>query len=187
MHWREGKGLPPGEQRLAGPYDPDARYGVKRWAGRTGCKVHPTETCEPDPPHLIVNAETTAATVDDAEMTAIIHQRLAGRRLAPAVHAVDAGYVSAGHILAARDDHGITLPGPAGADTTRAQRDGKDPFLPRDAFKADRDARKVTCPQGRRASSGPASGTQRHSHRTGPLRARRLRCPPAAGQVHQGR
>jgi transposase len=79
-----GKDLPPGEQRFASPYDPDARYGVKRGAGWTGYKVHLTEACEPDLPHLILNVETTAATVDDAEMTAAIRQRLAGRRLAPA-------------------------------------------------------------------------------------------------------
>jgi transposase len=149
VRWREGKDLPPGEQRLASPYDLDARYGVKRGAGWTGYKVHLTEACEPGLPHLIVNVETTDATVGDAEMTNVIHQRLAGRGLSPAEHAVDAGYVSAGHILAARDDHGITLIGPVGADTTQSQRDdGKEPLLPQDAFTVDWDARKVTCPQG---------------------------------------
>jgi transposase len=149
VRWREGKDLPPGEQRLATPYDLDARYGVKRGAGWTGYKVHLTETCEPDLPHLIVNVETTDATTGDAEMTPVVHQRLARRGLAPAEHAVDAGYVSAGNILAARDDHGITLTGPVGADTTQGQRDdGKEPLLPQDAFTVDWDARKVTCPRG---------------------------------------
>jgi transposase len=149
VRWREGKDLPPGEQRLASPYDLDARYGVKRGHGWTGYKVHLTEACEPDLPHLILNVETTAATTVDAEMTAVIHRRLAGRGLPPAEHAVDAGYVSAGHILAARKDHGITLLGPVGADTTQGQRgDGKEPLLPQDAFAIDWDARKVTCPRG---------------------------------------
>jgi transposase len=148
MRWREGKDLPPGEQRLASPYDPGARYGVKRGAGWTGYKVHLTETCEPDLPHLVVNVETTTATTDDAEMTPVVHQRLAGRGLAPAEHVVDAGYVSARNILAARDDHAITLTGPVGADTTQGQRDGKEPLLPQGAFTVDWDARKVTCPQG---------------------------------------
>jgi len=156
VRWREGKDLPPGEQRLASPYDPDARYGVKRGAGWTGYKVHLTEACEPDLPHLITNVETTDATTGDAEMTQVVHQRLAGRGLTPGEHAVDAGYVSAGHILAARDDHGITLLGPVGADTTQARRDdGKEPLLPQDAFTIDWDARKVTCPHGAASISWP--------------------------------
>ena len=149
VRWREGKDLPPGEQRLASPYDLDARYGVKVGHGRTGCKVHLTEACEPDLPHLIVNVESTTATADDAEMTQVVHQRLAGRRLAPAGHVAGAGYVSARNIPAARDEHGITLLGPVGADTAQGQRDdGKQPLLPQDAFTVDWDARKVTCPQG---------------------------------------
>ena len=137
VRWREGKDLPPGEQRFASPYDPDARYGVKRRAGWTGYKVHLTEACEPDLPHLITNVETSDATAGDAEMTQVVHQRLAARRLTPGEHAVDAGYVSAGHILAARDDHGITLLGPVGADTTQARRDGKEPLLPQDEERGD--------------------------------------------------
>ena len=149
VRWREGNDLPPGGQRLASPYDLDARYGVKRGAGWTGCKVHLTETCEPDMPHLITNVETTSATVDDVDMTQAIHQRLACRRLTPGEHAVDAGYISAGHILAARDDYGITLPGPVGADTTQASRGaGQEPALTQAAFSIDWDARQVTCPQG---------------------------------------
>ena len=82
-------------------------------------------------------------------MTQAIHQRLARRRLTPGEHAVDAGYVSAGHILAARDDHGITLLGPVGADTTQASRGaGQEPALIQAAFSIDWDARQVTCPQG---------------------------------------
>jgi transposase len=149
VRWREGKDLPPGGDRLASPYDPGARYGVKRGHGWTGYKVHLTEACEPDLPHLITNVETTSATVDDVEMTVTIHQRLAGRGLTPGEHAVDAGYVSAGHILAAREDHGITLLGPVGADTTQGPRgNGQEPLLAQAAFRVDWDARTVTCPQG---------------------------------------
>jgi len=149
VRWREGKDLPPGADRLASPYDPDARYGVKRGHGWTGYKAHLTEACEPDMPHLITNVETTSATVEDAEMTPVIHQRLAGRRLAPAEHVVDAGYVSARSILTARDDHGITLLGPVGADTTQGPRDsGQEPLLAQAAFTVDWDARTVACPHG---------------------------------------
>ena len=91
VRWREGNDLPPGGQRLASPYDLDARYGVKRGSGWTGYKAHLTETCEPDSPHVITNVETTDATADDVEMTQPIHQHLDKRRLAPAGHVVDAG------------------------------------------------------------------------------------------------
>src|SRR6202012_3916046 len=86
----------------------------------------------------------------EAEMPEVVHQRLAARQLVPSEHAVDAGYVSAGLILAARDDYGITLLGPVGADTTQASRDGtgQEPGLAQDAFRVDWDARTVTCPQG---------------------------------------
>lgn len=147
---REGKDLPPGRRRLASPYDLDARYGVKRGSGWTGYKTHLTETCEPDAPHLITNVETTDATVDDSELTQTVHQRLEKRQLVPDEHVVDSGYVTAAHILTARDDHGITLLGPVGADTHHPQRgEGEQaPDLTQAAFHVDWGTRTVTCPQG---------------------------------------
>jgi transposase len=53
VRWREGKDLPPGRRRLSSPYDPDARYSMKRGSGWCGYKTHLSETCEPDAPHLI--------------------------------------------------------------------------------------------------------------------------------------
>ncbi|MCX4431314.1 IS1182 family transposase [Streptomyces mirabilis] len=129
VHWREGKDLPPARDRLSSPYDTDAHYGIKRGTGWCGYKVHLSETCEPDAPHLITNVETTNATVNDTEVTATIHQRLAERGLRPREHVVDAGYVTAAHILAAREDHGIDLVGPVGADTHHNGRDAQAPDL----------------------------------------------------------
>nr|WP_231905551.1 IS1182 family transposase [Streptomyces davaonensis] len=148
VRWREGKDLPPARDRLSSPYDTDAHYGIKRGAGWCGYKVHLSETCEPTTPHLITNVETTNATVNDTEVTTTIHQRLAGRGLGPREHVVDAGYVTAAHILAAREDHGIDLVGPVGADTHHNERDPQAPHLTQAAFTTDWDARKVTCPQG---------------------------------------
>jgi Transposase DDE domain len=150
VRWREGDDLPPGRQRLASPYDLDARYGVKRGSGWTGYKVHLTETCDPDKPRVITDVETTDATTDDAEMTPAIPQRLGNRRLVPGEHVADAGYISAGHILTARSDHGISLLGPVGADTHQTRRGGagQEPALAQAAFGIDWDARKVTCPRG---------------------------------------
>ena len=41
----EAEGLPLGRSRLASPYDPDARWGVKRDTFWNGYKIHVTETC----------------------------------------------------------------------------------------------------------------------------------------------
>ena len=42
---------------------------------------------------------------------------MAARELLPDEHDVDAGYVTAAHILAAHGKHGIELLGPVGLDT----------------------------------------------------------------------
>lgn len=123
VRWREGKDLPPARERLSSPYDTDAHYGIKRGAGWCGYKVHLSETCEPGAPHLITNVETTNATVNDTEVTAAVHQRMAARELAPDEHVVDSGYITAAHILSARQDHDIDLIGPVGLDTHHGGRD----------------------------------------------------------------
>jgi len=146
--WWEGKDLPPARDRLSSPYDTDAHYGIKRGSGWCGYKVHLSETCEPDAPHLITNVETTNATVNDTEVTAEVHQHLAERELKPREHVVDAGYVTAAHILAARENHGIDLVGPVGLDTHHSGRDTQAPDLTQAAFKTDWEARKIVCPQG---------------------------------------
>ncbi|GAA4214057.1 transposase [Microbispora amethystogenes] len=128
--------------------DLDARYGLKRGAGWCGYKVHLSETCEPDAPRLIISVLTTDATVTDTEVTADIHQAMAGRGLLPAEHVVDAGYVTAAHIVTARDTHGIDLVGPVGADTHHGTADGEGPGLSQSAFTVDWDRCKVICPQG---------------------------------------
>lgn len=58
---------------IAAPYDLDARLGVKRNHGWIGYKVHLTETCDDEEPHLIVPSETTAATTPDWDMAEPIH------------------------------------------------------------------------------------------------------------------
>ncbi len=146
VRWREGKDLPPARERLSSPYDPDARYGTKRGSGWCGYKTHLSETCEADAPHLITHVATTDATVTDTEMTEPIHQGLAARELVPGEHAVDAGYVTAAHIVTARDDHGVDLLGPVGGDTCH-ERSGEAHFA-QSAFTVDWERRQVTCPQG---------------------------------------
>jgi transposase len=69
VHWRDGP-LVPNAERVVSPYETDARESRKRDTEWLGYKVHLTETCsEEEPVHLIVQAEITAATVQDVEET----------------------------------------------------------------------------------------------------------------------
>ena len=151
VRWREGKDLPPGRSRLSSPYDTDARYGTKRGSGWCGYKTHLSETCEPDAPHLITHVATTDATVTDTEMTETIHQGLATRELLPGEHAVDAGYVTAAHIVTARDEHEVELLGPVGLDTCHENHQGE--HYAQSAFTIDWHAKRATCPQGKVSAS----------------------------------
>jgi hypothetical protein len=173
----EVEGLPPGRSRITSPYDHDARWGVKRDTFWNGYKVHVTETCGTSaardggtamssdsgseghggdgeaapPPHLIVNVETTDATVPDSQMTAPVHARLAGRHLLPDEHLVDSGYPSAELLVSSLATFGITLVTPMLADTSAQARAGAG--FDRAAFAIDFDARQATCPQGRTTRS----------------------------------
>ena len=146
VRWREPKNTPPGLIRLRTPHEPEARTGAKRDLGWSGYKVHLSETCEPDAPHLITHIHTTAAPVRDDAVLEDIHTALAGRGLMPDEHLVDAGYVDAVQIHHARRDHGITLVGPVGRNTIRQQTTGT--FFDSTRFTVDWDQRRAVCPGG---------------------------------------
>ncbi|MFD0508715.1 hypothetical protein [Streptomyces chiangmaiensis] len=59
----------PGLMRLVTPYDLDARTGGKRDIDWDGYKVHVTETCEENTPHLVTSVVVTLASVSDDRMT----------------------------------------------------------------------------------------------------------------------
>ena len=165
----DAEGLPPGRSRITSPYDTDARWGVKRDTFWNGYKVHVTETCDTDDddsssssssndgdgeaapsPHLIVNVETTDATVPDNQMTAPIHARLAGRGLLPAEHYVDSGYPSAELLVSSLASFGIALVTPMLADTSPQARAGAG--FDRATFAIDFGTQQATCPQGHASS-----------------------------------
>ncbi|MDQ0931703.1 IS1182 family transposase [Streptomyces turgidiscabies] len=147
---REGEDLPPGHQRLASPYDTDARYGIKKTTGWVGYCLHLTETCDDDVPRLITDVATTgAAEGDDSQALPGIHTRLAGRKLLPAEQLVDSGYVTAGTLVAARQEHGIDLVGPA---RRIAGGDGRERFG-HDDFQIDDARRQAVCPTGQTSIS----------------------------------
>jgi len=165
----EVEGLPPGRSRITSPYDTDARWGVKRDTFWNGYKLHVTETCDTTgptgdddgdsegegegaaPPHLIVNVETTDATVPEGQMTKPIHAHLGQRGLLPDEHLVDSGYPSAELVVSSLTDYGITLLTPLLADTSAQARAGAG--FDRTAFAIDFDAQHATCPQGHTSSS----------------------------------
>ena len=105
----EGRG--PGD-RIKSPYDVDARFRTKSGMNWMGYMVHLTETCDAGAPHLVVHADTTPANVNEAARTGPIHAALAGKGLAPSEHLVDSAYISADHLIRARERHGIDLVGP---------------------------------------------------------------------------
>lgn len=146
IRWRKAADLPPAGVRFDSPYDTDARYGNKRSTTWTGYKVHVTETCDADAPHLVVHVETTPAPVTDSNMTAPIHQALVDKELPPTTHLADAGYVDAELLVASQSKHNIELLGPVRPDVSWQAK--ADQGFDISAFVIDWDAKKVTCPTG---------------------------------------
>ncbi|MBC2908332.1 IS1182 family transposase [Streptomyces cupreus] len=168
---RDPKDRPPGAERLVTPYDIEARGSVKRDTFWDGFKVHLTETCEPGTVHLVMNVTTTAATVPDDRMAAVVHAGLAERDLLPGEHWVDTGYANAGALAAAQRDHGIALHGPLKSVTVPHARG--EAAYGQDAFTIDWDNQNVTCPNG-------VTSTQWHQRRSEDgLPAIRVRFSPA--------
>ena len=93
------------------PYDLDARYSTQRSVEWVGYKVHLTETCDPDTPHLIVNVETTPATTPDDNRIAVVHASLAPRHPLPTMHLADKGYTSAQVLLDSQRDDQVAIVG----------------------------------------------------------------------------
>ena len=134
--------------RVESPYDTDARFRSKHATQWTGYMVHLTETCDEDMSRLVVHADTTPANMHEAERTAAIHDALAANGLALSEHLVDSAYVSAGHLVAARTQHGIDLVGPGRPNVSWQSRSGGDAFTLAD-FTVDWGRKAVRCPEGK--------------------------------------
>ncbi len=146
---RDPKQMPATAMRIDTPHEPEARYSEKRGMGWTGYKVHLTETCDGDSPHLLTRVETTVATETDVVHLAVIHAGLARTGLLPARHLVDAGYIRARNLVESRIEHGIDLFGPTYEDRQWQARAGTGYDVAH--FQIDWQAEVVTCPQGRRS------------------------------------
>jgi len=150
VRWRQAEDLPSAPLLVSSPYDPEARYSKKRQTVWTGYKVHLTETCDDDLPHLITDVLTTPATTSDFDALPTVQTNLHQRGLCPAEHIVDAGYISAEHLVSSKQEHGIDLLGPAPADPSwRAK--AAEGFAAAQ-FVIDWEAQVAICPQGKRSA-----------------------------------
>ena len=146
VRWRAASDLPPSAELICSPYDAEARYAKKRSVVWVGYKVHLTETCDEDTVHLITDVQTTPATTADSERLPTIQADLAARQLLPAEQIVDAGYVTAEHLVTSQQTHQINLLGPVMPDTSW-QAQAPDRFDVA-TFVIDWEAQTATCPQG---------------------------------------
>lgn len=109
---REPKDQPPAAEQIVSPYEDESRYATKRATSWVGDKVHVTETCDDDLPHLITDIGTTIAPASDVDQLVPIQERLASRQLPPSQHVVDTGYMRTGNLVASQREHQIDLVGP---------------------------------------------------------------------------
>ncbi|WP_329295590.1 IS1182 family transposase [Streptomyces sp. NBC_01455] len=156
-------GVPPGQLRLASPYDADARWAAKGddlfWCGY---KIHLTETCTTPTdtdtdtdagtgvmPNLITDVHTTDATVPDVQATAPIQHKLTEHGVKPAEHYLDSGYPSADLITKAMKQ-GTRMVTPVLLD--RSAQAKADAGFDKTAFTINWKTRQVRCPAGQTSS-----------------------------------
>ncbi len=163
--WRAGPQARKGEGIVRSPYDSEAQTGKKREVTWLGYKVHLTETCAmeageqtqvPALPQLIVQVQTTVATVQDVEMTATIQEELNRHHLLPDEQIVDTGYVDAELVVTSQQQHGIRLVGPVLADNSWQAKAGKGFDLAH--FQLDWQNQQAICPQGHISSRWSRAG-----------------------------
>lgn len=151
LRWRKVDELPPSAVFVSSPYDEDVRYSKKRTTSWIGYKVHLSETCANDAPHLITHVDTTLATTTDNDRTLDIQVALRTKMLLPEIHLVDVGYIDAEILKNSRDEFGIDLVGPAKRDC-RWQALAGEGFAAEN-FQIDWDKQRAICPANKESSS----------------------------------
>lgn len=128
---------------ISSPHDLEARYTTKRSTTWTGYKVHLTESCDDDQPHIITHVLTTSANVQDGRATAPIHAALEQIDLLPREHLVDTSYNDSHLIVESQQRYGIELLGPVPPDTSWQAREGG---FAAHQFRVDWEQLTLTCP-----------------------------------------
>jgi transposase len=177
----EAQALPPVAEQIQSPHEPEARYATKRRHSWVGYKVHATETCDDDQPHLITQVTTTPAPAADVEQLAPIQDDLADKGVLPSQHLVDGGYVCGRTLVRSRDGYGIDLVGPMTADPQWQAKTGTGFAL--SDFRIDWEGQVVTCPQGRRSVRWYPTKTAQGRHQIHVVFAA-ADCTPCPVRVH---
>jgi transposase len=151
LAWRDATDIPSAELFISSPYDIDAHYAKKRSTSWVGYKVHLTETCAGETPHLITHVETTTGPVADGSVIGCLHETLKEQDLLPSVHFVDMGYVDAELLANSQQEYGVDLFGPARGDIHEQARAGEG--FDAQQFAIDWEAKQAICPAGRRSVS----------------------------------
>ncbi len=146
VRWRTADELCLAEERIASPYDRQARYAIKHETSWVGYRVHLTETCDADAPRLITHVETRPAPEQDINALPAIHAALDKQDLLPAQHLVDTAYLSADILPQTQAEFGVDLVGPMHPDSSWQARAGG--FVLSD-FVIDWQAQHATCPAGK--------------------------------------
>jgi transposase len=126
-----------------------------------GYKIHLSESCDEQSPHLITHVETTPSTVQDVEVVERIHASLADKGLLPAEHVLDMGYVSLDLMVTSQLDYQVELVGEVRPDTSwqATAQAGFDLTH----LAVDWTHRQVTCPMGQTSArwknAGAVAGT----------------------------
>jgi transposase len=143
---RKPQNMPPVSDWIRSPYDTQARYGQKREYSWIGYKVHYSEVCDDDLPHVITQVETVPATQQDHHALVPIQADLAAKDLLPDQHLVDAGYMSAKRIIHSHEQHAVDLVGPIHIDPSwQARTEGG---FDLSCFEIDWDQEVIRCPEG---------------------------------------
>ncbi len=144
--WRSDSELPPSALLITSPYDVEARYIRKKSTAWTGYKVHFTETCEADTPHLIVEVTPSSATMADGDIVEDLHTRLDEQQMLPDQHLMDMGYVDAEVLAESQARHQVDIVGPVMPDTSWASKEAG--RFDHSQFLIDWQAKQVVCSAG---------------------------------------
>lgn len=151
LQWRDTDNIPPASQFISSPYDLDAHYARKHTTQWVGYKVHITETCDDELPHLITHVETTPGPAPDGATTPAIHKALQHRGLLPRIHIVDTGFLDASLLVESQEEYGVDLLGPMRADYHWQAHEAKG-FAAGD-FAIEWRLEQATCPAGNKSIS----------------------------------
>ena len=136
---------------IESPYDSEARYCRRSEIKWVGYRVHLSETCDEETPHLLTHTYTTLAGVHEINTTTPIQQALIDKEIPPDKHIVDSAYVDAERLVSSRREQQIDLVGPARINPN--WQSATEGGYGNEAFEIDWDKQQVRCPQNKRSNS----------------------------------